>query len=84
VGCCTDDRVEGTLRHPSFFKIRSPFGRFTRKTGIIAGIQTDFTVTHFYVMRYDVMTVCNHPRSIRGRSPIRARTGSDNVSVWFD
>jgi len=53
MGCCTDDRVEGALRHPSFREIRSPFGRFTRKTGIIAGIQTDFTVTPFYVMRYD-------------------------------
>lgn len=30
-----------------------------------AGIQTNFTVTHFYVMRYDVMTECNHPRNIR-------------------
>jgi len=51
VGCCADDRVEGTFRHLSFRETRSPSGRFTRKTGIIAGIQTDFTVTHFYVMR---------------------------------
>jgi tRNA nucleotidyltransferase/poly(A) polymerase len=41
VGFVTDGRVEGTIRQPFFCAICSPFGLFTRESGIFYRNQTD-------------------------------------------
>ena len=48
----------------------------------LSAIQTNLQGTSFLMRRY-VMREYRHPRSIRGRSPTRSRTGFDRISVYL-
>ena len=48
VGCCSNDHVEGTLRHPSFWELCSSFRMPTCPKGIADRIRTDLSGTPFF------------------------------------